>query len=305
MPDLDFAFLSLINSNRRGVTWKKLFLDRLASLLFVPRLEKLKVELTELNLGGRKIRLPVDEAGWCRLNPEKQKVIINKSFKVFNKLKLPSLAVDRRLKKKFIELPPKITLQFGDQFLKALALVLIREHLRKNRTEKIIIIGDTENLCEFITEISIYDIPLSLQGYDLSRYEILAHRLLYEKGQVISTNSFNPRNWGEKELVVILDCNSNLQQIGIRYPLPAYIRLNDNNVRITPRLENALMSSGIENKMSSLAPLMETCFLLKAGFSYLGEEQGKANNQGGWEFLHLREIGDRLGLWDLFLDKVI
>lgn len=213
------------------------------------------------------------------------------------------MAVDRRLKPQFINLASEFKPIFGDDFIKALVLVLIRECLSKRKMEKIIIVGNPEELAYFIEELTIYDLPLSLQHWNPSRYELLAHRLLYEKGYAVSISLLSPENWKKKDLVIILDFDR--QQIAIRYPDPVYIRLNNHSFNIAPQLEKCLLNSGIDARLHNLAPIMESCFLAKAGFLYLGEERDKANYKDGKNFIYLQEIGDELGLWDLFLDKVI
>jgi len=302
MLDLDFAFFNLINTDRRGIAFKKIFLDRLAPIFFFPRVEKL-IDLRELNSRGCNIILPLGQGNLRILEPENQRAILNKSTTILNEYKLQTMAVDRRLKPQFLELSNGFSPVFGDNFIKALAFVLIRESLVKKKIGKMIIVGDTEKFPNFIEELTIYDVPISIQNYNPSRYELLAHHLLYEKGYAVSTSYLNPENWGDRDLVVMLDLDG--QQLAIRYPEAFYIRLSNNSCNIAPQLEKCLLNSGIDCKLHNLAPIMESCLLSKAGFLSSSEEQDKANKKDGKYFILLQELGDELGLWDLFLDKII
>ncbi|MDD3269205.1 MAG: hypothetical protein PHX14_07780 [Syntrophomonadaceae bacterium] len=302
MLDLDFAFYNLKSMDRRGIFCRKYILDRLAPVFFSPRVEKL-IDLRDLGARGCNIRLPLGPGNLRMLEPETQENIVNKSTAILEDFKLPAMAVDRRHKKQFSELFKSLPLVFGDNFIKALASVLVRETLSRRDIKKLVVVGDTDYFADFINEISNLGIPVSLQSHHPSRQEVLAYRLLYEKGHAISTSYIKPQQWQRGDLVLMFD--SDQQQLAITYPQAFYIKLGNDACNFALELEHRLYSNGIDHALHNLAPILEISLLSKAGIWDRGIEQNNAKGEEGQCFLLLQELGYELGLWDLFLDKAI
>lgn len=301
MFDLDFAFYNLKNADRRGIFCQKFILDRLAPVLFNPRVERL-IDLRDLGARGCNIMLPLGPGNLRMLEPENQENIVNKSTAILEDFNLPAMAVDRRHKKQFSELFQNLPLVFGDNFIKALASVLVRETISRRDIKKLVVIGDTDYFLEFIGEISNLGIPVSLQSDHPSRQEILAYHLLYEKGHAVSTSYIKPQNWQRGDLILMLDQDQ--RQLAITYPRAFYLKLSNNACNLALELEQRLQQNGIDHALHNLAPIMEISLLAKAGICDRDAEQNNAREEGRC-FLFLQELGYELGLWDLFLDKAI
>ncbi|MEN6327990.1 MAG: hypothetical protein ABFD18_17495 [Syntrophomonas sp.] len=301
MFDLDFACYNLKNADRRGIFCQKFILDRLAPVLFNPRVERL-IDLRDLGARGCNIMLPLGPGNLSMLEPENQENIVNKSTAILEDFKLPAMAVDRRHKKQFSELFSNFPLVFGDNFIKALASVLVRETLSRRDIKKLVVIGDTDYFLDFISEISNLGIPVSLQSDHPSRQEILAYHLLYEKGHAVSTSYIKPQHWQRGDLVLMLDQEQ--QQLAITYPQAFYLKLSNNASNLALELEQRLQQNGIDHALHNLAPILEISLLAKAGIWDRDAEQNKPKGEGQC-FLFLQELGYELGLWDLFLDKAI
>lgn len=302
MLDLDFAFYSLKSTDRRGIFCQKFILDRLAPVFFAPRVERL-IDLRDLGSKGCNIILPLGPGNLRMLEPENQENIVNKSAAILEDFNLPALAVDRRHKKQFSELFNRLSLVFGDNFIKALASVLVKETLSRRDIKKLVIVGDTDCFADFITEISNLGIPVSLQSYHPGRQEILAYRLLYEKGHAVSTSYINPQNWQRGDLILMFDPDQ--QQLAITYPQAFYIKLSNDVSDLALELENRLQNNGISHALHNLAPILEISLLSKAGIWGENAEQNDARGEEGQRFLILQKLGYELGLWNLFLDKAI
>ncbi len=301
MFELDFAFYNLKNADRRGIFCQKFILDRLAPVLFSPRVERL-IDLRDLGARGCNIMLPLGPGNLRMLEPETQENIVNKSTAILEDFKLPAMAVDRRHKKQFSELFSNLPLVFGDNFIKALASVLVRETLSRRDIKKLVVVGDTDYFLDFISEISNLGIPVSLQSDHPSRQEILAYHLLYEKGHAVSTSYIKPQHWQRGDLVLMID--QDRQQLAITYPQAFYLRLGNDVCNLALELEQRLQQNGIDRALHNLAPILEISLLAKAGIWDHDAEQNKAKGEGQC-FLFLQELGYELGLWDLFLDKAI
>jgi hypothetical protein len=305
MLDLDFAFLNLNHSEKRGLMYRKYFLDRLGPVFFSPRVEKL-IQLSGLNFQGCQISMPLGPGNLSLIEPETRQLMISRSAAIAREYQLPRLAVDRRLKQHLLELSISFPLVFGDNFIKALAVALTARMLSRRELKRVILVGETEYFTDFIEAICAYGIPLSIQTRFPARYEIMAYHLLYEKGYAVSTSVLSPHTWDEGDLIFIFDPRE--EGAAAVLPRVCCIRLVDNSCGLAPELEAKLGRNGMLNRLYNLAPIMETCMLAEAGFlSFDGEKIGTngANSNEGRKFLGLQQVGAELGLWDLFLDKGI
>jgi hypothetical protein len=183
---------------------------------------------------------------------------------------------------------------FGDHFISALAVVLIEKSLAFQDIKKIVLVGDVPDLYPLLINVARYHIPISVQNYHPVRNEILVHRLLYDKGLAVSNNYVNPRSWGKGDLVV--SCEPGARSLAIASPEVFGIRLDDDSSGLAPELEQVLNKAGLNPKINTLAPILETCLLAEAGYSYPdGEDIHQA----------LIEIGDTIGIWEPFLDNEV
>lgn len=303
MLDLDFAFFNLINEDKKGLMSRKFFLEMLTPIFFRPRLEKL-IDLSDIEAKGCNIVVPLGENNFNILNQELKEDLIRKSFNIINDYHIQYMAVDRSLKQHLGKLANNYSVVFGDNFIKALANKIITATISKHEIKKIILLGETEFFEDFLEVIAGYEVPLSIQNENPHQYEIMAHRILYEKGCAISNSYIAPENWETGDMIV----RFNNEKGGLTVGSPAlyYLEFSNENVAMAPDLEASLRVSGIPPSFDTLAPIMETCLLTKAGFSNLNAEQSDANvlNSGKF-FLRLQEVGNNLGIWDLFLDNGI
>jgi len=301
MLDLDFAFFNLINQDKRGLVYQKYFLDRLTPIFFSPRVKNL-VELPDINCQGCNIVLPLGKGNLNMLDPEKQSEILSRSYSVTRGFQLSVMAVDRRLKEYFYKREEGILLVFGDNFIKAAAYVFIKEVLSRRDINKLVIVGEIEYLSEFIESVSEFDLPISIQNPDPSKYEVMTYRLLYEKGRAIINSQVNPRKWEKGNLVIIFD--KQFDQVSVGIPDVLLYRFTNDSQGLASDLEMGLAKSGINPFLYSLAPIMETCLLSQAGFSIAGGEQDMLIQDEAVVFRKIIELGDNAGLWDILLDKV-
>ncbi len=302
MLDLDFAFFNLIDQTKTGLAYKKVFLDRLTPLFFAPRLEKL-IDMPYLDARGGNILLPLGVGNLNILQQERHKDIAQKTQCLLEEYNLANLAVDRRLKDIFPDIYPRQELIFGEEFIKALAHVLIKAYLSRHDLRKIIIVSAAEDFALFISSLDQYQLPVSIQNFSPHRDEIFAHQLLYEKGQAVSTSYLTPENWEEGDLVIIFADNNKLME---NYKGAALtIILNNCSSSLAPELERGLAKDGLAPNLFNLAPIMESCLRAKTGFSDTDTEPIIASEKREADFRELEEIGRRWGLWDHFLDKVL
>lgn len=300
MPDLDFAFFNLRKQDRRGLIYRKSILDRLAPLFFPPRIEKI-IHLDGLNARGCNISLPLGPGNLQALNAEKQGNISQRSAAILKDYNLAAMAVDRLHKEQLRLLFPSFPLVSGDNFIKALASIFIREQLSRRAIKKIILIGETEYFPEFVAEIASLGIPLSLQSAHPSRHEILAYQLLYEKGQAVSSSYLKPDRWQKGELVLMFDPDR--QQMAINSPRAFCIRFSNQSQGFSSEIESHLVRNGIDPALHNLAPILEISLLAKAGVLAQNAEKNNTRNDGGREYLLLQELGEQAGIWEHFLDK--
>lgn len=301
MLDLDFAFLNLISNDKKGLFSRKYFLEKLTPIFFRPRLESL-IDLRDIEAKGCNIIVPLGESNFQVLDHEIKEQLIKKSFNIIDGYHIQYMAVDRNLKYLLGELANNYSVVFGDNFIKALANVLINDTLSKHDIKKIILLGETEAFEDFLEVIAGYEVPLSIQNQNPHQYEIMVHRMLYEKGCAISNSYIAPKNWETGDMIISF--NQDKGGLIVGSPALYYLEFSNHSVNMAPDLETSLKINGITPSFHSLAPILETCLLAKAGFSSSNEEQDETNLlTGGKFFLKLQEIGNDLGIWDLFLDN--
>lgn len=303
MIELDFAFLNMMQTNKQGLVYRKFFLDRLAPVLFSPRLEKL-VSLGRLGLKGGNILLPLGQGNWDMLEPWMKKAIAEKSITILKEYQVPALAVDRRLKNEFFSLINNYPLIFGDNFIKALASVLVREFISRRPIKRIIVAGEIPEMPGLLEDFRQYGIPVSIQNNNPSASEIMAYHLLYEKGVAVSTSYINPMEWEKGDLAVLFEADN----LAWAAPSSFIIDLTSNGTCLAPELANTLRLREMDASINTIAPILESCLWSKAGFIDKREEQNNAvtvlpGPKNVW--FEFSKIGEEIGLWDFFLDKGI
>lgn len=298
MLDLDFAFFNMRDCNRQGLASRKPFLDRLAPLLFPPRVERL-INLNRLGLKGCNVTIPLGKENWNILNQDNRGWMMEKTGTILNEYELPCMGVDRRLKETFNELQPSIGVVYGDHFIAALAAVLIDRLILRHDIKKIVLVGEIPDLYPLINNLSRYHIPISIQNFHPSRYEIMVYRLLYEEGLAVSNSTISPHNWKKGDLVISIEADASNLAIASREAF--YLRLGNECCGLAPDLERELAGIGMNSCLCTLAPILETCMLAQAGnMNQLGED---ILNNGDKLHKELIELGENMGLWEPFLDK--
>jgi hypothetical protein len=248
--DLDFAFFNMRDNNRQGLANRKTFLDRLAPLLFPPRVEKL-IDLERLGVKGCNVKLPLGEGNWKSLNQDNRGLMIDKTAAILDEFEIDSLGVDRRLKPIFATQSHNLPVRFGDHFINALAAVLVDQAVKTHDIKKMVVVGQIPELASFLNFLGRYHLPISMQNYNPGRYEILAYRLLYEEGLAVSNSCLNPRLWGRGDLIISVDAKS----LAMASREAFYIRLDDERFGLAPDLEHALQVAGLASGQSqSLTP---------------------------------------------------
>ena len=302
MLDLDFAFFNMREDNRKGLANRKTFLDRLAPFLFPPRVERL-INFGRMGLKGCNVMLPLGEGNWSILNQDNRGLMIEKTGAILNEYELPRMGVDRRLMGIFSAEEHRLPVVYGDQFISVLAAVMIDGMISRHDINKLVLVGDIPHMEPLINYISSYKIPVSVQNYHPGRYEIMAYRLLYEEGLAVSNSYLNPQNWSKGELIISVEPRS--RSLALASPQAFYIRLDDERSGLAPELEQVLMGSGLNPKLHTLAPILESCLLAQAGKIDHDGEEGDFNKEIKRKELHqdMIEAGRELGLWEPFLDK--
>ena len=305
MLDLDFAFFNLNSNEKRGLMYQKYFLDRLGPVFFSPRVDKL-IQLSNLNFRGCNISMPLGPANLKMMGPEKKQMMLERSTAIVQEYNLPSMAVDRRLKEQLLELSIGFPLIFGDNFIKALTLAITGRMLSRHAIKRVVLVGEVDCFPQLVSALGAYGVPLSIQTMYPGQYEVMSYRLLYEKGYAVSTSVLNPYSWEKGDLVFLFDPEK--EGLAFAFPRAYCVQLTNNGWDLAPELENQFTQNGMDSRLYNLAPIMETCLLVEAGFLSPGGEQIRTNDisrEEGQKFLTIQKVGDVLGLWDLFLDKAI
>jgi len=301
--DLDFAFFNMLNNNRQGLANRKTFLDKLAPLLFSPRVERL-IYFGRLGLKGCNLMLPLGEGNWGILNQDNRGWMLARISAILAEYDLPRMGVDRRLREALNTQEHQLSLLFGDRFISLLASVLIDQAISRHDINKVVLVGDIPHLWPLIRSVAIHQIPVSLQNYCPKRYEMVVHRLLYEEGLAVSNSCINPHNWAKGDLVLTVEPDQG--RIALASPQAFYIRLDDERAGMAPELEQVLQGAGLNSQMYNLAPILESCLMALAGKpdhngenKYFDTEVMSVNM-----YREMIETGCRLGMWEPFLDKV-
>jgi hypothetical protein len=301
--DLDFAFLHMLDFSRRGLAQRGYFLNRLAPLLYSPRLDNL-IDLCVPGGQGGNLLLPLGMENWKILNQETRKALIAKIKVWAREYSLPVLAVDRQIKNFLSELKDNLFITYGDKFINLLTVVFLQALISEKAINKIVFVGETTGLASLLEYVSRWQIPIGIQNYQPIKYERLAHNLLYEKGIAISNSQLNPRDWDKGEIIVGFSGAYN--QLSLLAPQSFYIALDNNRNRLAPDIENRLMAAGLNGNLSTLAPILENFLFYNNQVANNGivlDNNKEALTIEEYDFLI--ERGWQSGLWNAFLDKGI
>lgn len=301
MLDLDFAFLNIVNQNKTGPGYKKIFLDMLAPFFFAPRLQKI-IKLPYMEACGGNIMIPLGSAHLNLLKLAGRQAMAQRLTAILQEYQLGFLAVDRRLKSEAANIFPGQVMVFGDNFIKALAHVFIKNILEHRNLQRIIIVGSTEDFPGFVQSLDRYGLPLSIQTLCPQQQEALAHQMLYEKGLAVSISLLNPDCWENDDLAIVFADSPGVFRGNRNAGLT--IDLNNHSCDLAPGLSSEFERNGLLPALYNIAPILESCLLAKAGFYGSGAESIAADSSKA-EFTNLEKIGRQWGLWDVFLDKVI
>lgn len=301
MLDLDFAFLNMVNQNKTGPGYKKIFLDMLAPFFFAPRLQKI-IKLPYMEACGGNIMIPLGSSHLNLLKQTGQQTMAQRLSAILQEYQLRFLAVDRRLKNEITDIFLGQVMVFGDNFIKALAHVFIKNILEHCNLQRIIIVGSIEDFPGFIHSLGQYGLPISIQTLCPQQQEALVHQLLYEKGLAVSISLLNPDYWENDDLAIVFADLPGIFRGNRNAGLT--IDLNNHGSNLAPVLSSEFERNGLLPALYNMAPILESCLLAKAGF-YGSEAEFIAADSSKAEFTNLEKIGRQWGLWDVFLDKVI
>ncbi|MDR1160484.1 MAG: hypothetical protein LBK69_07670, partial [Syntrophomonadaceae bacterium] len=270
MTDLDFAFINMLPQDKKRLGYKENLLNWVAPFFFMPRLQRL-FRLKGLNTQGGNILLPLGPGQMAKMHEDYKKKVINYAFDFLSAYTLPVLAVDRRLKDIFSGNKNEYEIIYGDYFILALAYVLIHTTALKYPIDRIILAGSIDGCDEFLEAVCMLGLPVAIQNYNPVREEILAYNLLYSKGIALNVGFFDPYQITGKDIVIFFD--SRLYEAALSVPRKFYIQLTDSSKNLAPRLEQEFRLNQLDFHLHHLAPILETCLLLKEGYFSLGNEK--------------------------------
>ncbi len=301
MPEFDFAILNMLDRNRQGLTAKKYFLDRLAPVLFSPRVEHL-IHLEDLGFRGCNVFFPLGPDNWKQMESDQRGLMWKKSERIMQDFAVESMAADRRLKMSLQTGEDKFPLLFGDNFIQALAAVMVKHALGKKSINKLILVGEMLELLPLVDHLSGYGLPVSMQNQRPARDEAIAWRLLYDKGWAVSNSYISPENWTRGDLIILFQ--PGYKRLAMATPGTFWLELNNEGYNLAPSLENALVRVGMDNHLSVLAPILESILYSKAGISANDIEinglEFAPEIKNGTDLETLIEAGEQLGLWEPF-----
>ncbi len=302
MLELDFAFLNMMDRNRQGLAARKFFLDRLAPVFYSPRVEHL-INFGKLGVKGCNVFLPLGEGNWQQLEVDNRTRMLEKSEGILQEYDLQKMAADRRLKKTLSDNEAMFPLVFGDNFIKALAAVLVRQALEIKSIEKLVLVGDMIDLLPLLDNLGRYMLPISVQNNHPARFEATAHYLLYEKGLAITNSYLSPNTWDEGDLIIIFE--NGLRRMTLASPRAFYIELMDESRGLAPSLEMSLSKVGLDDSLHTLAPILESCLYKKAGILLPSAEEEELDYKPkvGAEVEILIELGEDMGVWEPFRNR--
>lgn len=296
MLDLDFAYFNLQTSDRKGLTGRKYFLDRLAPLLYAPRIARL-IEVPQLGVGCH-IHVPLGAGNMTSLAESGQQRFLEKTEQLLHDIKITNLSADRSLRQFWPDLGQYFDLVWGDDFIKALGYTLVQEIMSRRGADKIILVGDIRNYSDLLESLIGFEVPISVQSLKPTDYEVMTYRLLYERGCAISNSYVNPPGWGKGDLILVFDGEA--AGVIAAAPEQFLIRLTNSSRGLAPELEEHLQQSGMDGQLGIMAPILESCLKVKAGIIAAHAEQDMS---GLVPFKALQQAGEEIGVWDIFLDK--
>lgn len=299
MLDLDFAYFNLQTSDRKGLAGRKYFLDRLAPLLYAPRVERL-IEVPQLGAGCN-IHLPLGSGNIASLGELGQQRFFEKTEQLLNEFKLANLSAERSLRQVWPDLGEYFALVWGDDFIKALGYTLVQETMSRRGADKIILVGDVSAYSDLLESLTGFGVPISVQSLKPADYEVMTYRLLYDRGCAVSNSYVNPSGWEKGNLILVFDGEG--ENIIAASPGQFLFRLTNNSRGLAPELEEHLEQSGIGGCLGTIAPILESCIKVKAGIISAHAEQDMSRPAA--PFKVLQQVGEQMGVWDIFLDKVL
>ena len=298
MLDLDFAYFNLQSSDRKGLTGRKYFLDRLATLLYAPRIARL-IEVPQLGVGCH-IQVPLGAGNMASLAESGQQRFLEKTEQLLQDIKLTNLSADRSLRQFWPNLGQYFDLVWGDDFIKALGFTLVQEIMSRRGADKIVLVGDISNYSDLLESLISFEVPISVQSLKPTDYEVMIYRLLYERGCAVSNSYVNPQSWGQGDLILVFDGEA----AGVIAATPGQflVRLTNSSRGLAPELEEHLEKSGMDAQLGIMAPILESCLKVKAG---INSDPVEHDTSGLAPFMTLQQAGEEIGVWDIFLDKVL
>jgi len=299
MLELDFAFLNMMNEKRQGLAARKFFLDRLAPIFYSPRVNNL-IQFRDLGIKGCNVFLPLGQANWKQLEENRRTTMLTRSEGILQEYELPRMAADRRLNKLLEITAPMFPALFGENFIKVLAAVLVRNTLERHAVNKLIVVGELPELIPLLEHLGRYLIPISVQNTHPARFEYAAYKLLYERGLAVSNSYICPDTWEKGDLILLFDAAC--KGLALAAPHTFYFELINESRGLAPGLENDLNRAGMDDHLQTLAPILESCLYTKAGIKQVSVEKVELDFQVKQraELEKLIEAGDEMGLWEAF-----
>lgn len=252
------------------------------------RPQKKYIELPEIGLASPHLQIPLGTGNWTGLSEQNRDALLSRARSlVTNGNSKAVLALSRMLEPIPAAGPHDIT---GDNFVGALALVLVKDHYRHREPQRTVVAGDSPLalvLAALLTEQ--FHRPVILQSCAPSRHDQHLYHLLYSAGLPVSLGRFDPTAWEKGDIILVLEENYVLP--AVKYGTGTRILLTPRSRGHAPALEQALLIQDVAPCLGNLAPLLEL---------HLGDGVHPRPEQTA-VMLDFEEKGK--GLWDYFLDN--
>jgi hypothetical protein len=177
----------------------------------------------------------------------------------------------------------------------------VQETMSRRGADKIILVGDVSSYSDLLESLTDFGVPISVQSLKPVDYEVMTYRLLYDRGCAVSNSYVNPSSWEKGNLILLFEGEA--ESMIAAAPGQFLFRLTNRSRGLAPELEANLEQSGIEGTLGTMAPILESCIKVKAGIISAHAEQDMSRSTA--PFMTLQQAGEQMGVWDIFLDKVI
>lgn len=242
------AFLAMRDRERLGLLGQAETLNRVAPLLFRPRLNRVFF-VPEADVTGFLISLPIGTGNWQSLNEETRIRLLQQADRLCAGFGAEEVILPGGIRQDRLDgiLP-------GDRFTAVMVALKLAQRLERTNCRRVVVVA--ERGVGFLTAALIaerFRLPVVLQCRAPATKEASAMRLLYEAGIPIAISGVNRDQWGPEDVVIVLDDLEEEPNQGLLF----YLDACPNSAGHAPLLESRLASQRVPPRLSLLAPLLE------------------------------------------------